>query len=55
MKDSNFWYYVIMAIVILHFIVGFVYLFYKLSPKKSDKKGEELNKKDTIREETEDN
>ena len=38
MHLSNFWYYVIMAIVILHVIVGFGYLAYKLSPKKNDKK-----------------
>ncbi len=29
--------YIIIAIVLLHFIVGFGYLVYKLSPKKEDK------------------
>ena len=38
MRESNFWYYTIMIIVIGHFIVGFGYLIYKLSPKKGDKK-----------------
>lgn len=41
MRDSNFWYYFIMAAVILHFVIGFGYLIYKLSPRKSDKKKEE--------------
>lgn len=34
MSDSNFWYYVIFAIVILHVIAGFVYVVVKLSPKR---------------------
>jgi len=38
MGASNFWYYFIMVAVILHFVVGFGYLIYKLSPRKSDKK-----------------
>jgi len=38
MRESNFWLYFIMAIVIAHFIIGFGYLIYKLSPKKKDKK-----------------
>lgn len=38
MRGSDFWYYTIMVIVILHFIVGFGYLIFKLSPKKGDKK-----------------
>lgn len=38
MRDSNFWYYTIMILVIGHIIVGFVYLMIKLSPKKKDKK-----------------
>lgn len=49
MKDSNFWYYFIMIVVILHFVVGFGYLIYKLSPRKSDKKNENVidkNKED---------
>ena len=37
MAISNFWFYTIMIVVILHIIVGFVYLLYKLSPKKKDK------------------
>ena len=46
MKDSNFWYYFIMVVVILHFILGFGYLIYKLSPRKSDKKKDEMSDKD---------
>jgi len=45
MKDSNFWYYFIMVAVILHFVIGFGYLIYKLSPRKSDKKKKEITKK----------
>ena len=37
MRMSNFWVYFVMIVVILHFIVGFGYLIYKLSPKKKDK------------------
>jgi len=37
MQTSNFWTYVVIAIVILHFLIGFGYLIYKFSPKKSDK------------------
>ncbi len=37
MRISNFWFYTIMIVVILHVIVGFGYLIYKLSPKKKDK------------------
>jgi len=43
MSNSNFWYYVIFAIVLLHLIVGFVYLAIKLSPKK-DKKDKHKDK-----------
>ena len=37
MLKSNFWYYVFFVIVILHVIIGFVYLIYKMSPKKKNK------------------
>ena len=37
MAISNFWFYTIIIVVILHIIVGFGYLLYKLSPKKKDK------------------
>jgi len=37
MGISNFWYYTIMIVAIGHVIAGFVYLMYKLSPKKKDK------------------
>ena len=40
---SNFWYYTIMIVVILHIIIAFGYLMYKLSPKKKDHKLEEPN------------
>ena len=45
MRNSNFWYYIIMAIVILHVVGGFGYLAYKLSPKKGDKKSKEKRDK----------
>jgi len=45
MQKSNFWYYFIVAVVILHFVVGFGYLIYKLSPRKSDKQKKEKSKK----------
>lgn len=41
MRGSNFTVYLIMGIVIAHFVVGFGYLIYKLSPKKKDKKKDE--------------
>ena len=41
MGISNFWIYTIAAIVILHVLVGFGYLMYKLSPKKKDKPKDE--------------
>ena len=37
MRDSNFWYYTIMVLVIGHIVAGFIYLMIKLSPKKKDK------------------
>ncbi len=44
MRDSNFWYYTIMILVIGHILVGFVYLMIKLSPKKKDKQKEDEQK-----------
>ncbi|WP_256368422.1 hypothetical protein [Lutibacter sp. B1] len=41
MGISNFWFYTIMIVVILHVIVGFGFLLYKLSPKKKDKEKNE--------------
>lgn len=38
MRISNFWFYTIMIVVILHVIIAFAYLMYKLLPKKKDKK-----------------
>jgi len=43
MRESNFWFYIIMIIVILHFLVGFAYLIFKLSPRKGDKKNGSKN------------
>ncbi len=34
---SNFWSILILVIVLAHFVVGFGYLMYKLSPKKGKK------------------
>ena len=33
----GFWTQLILIIVVLHFVVGFGYLVYKLSPRKKDK------------------
>lgn len=43
MGMSDFWFYFIMVVVILHFVVGFGYLIYKLSPRNSDKKKKETS------------
>jgi len=43
MGTSNFWFYTIMILVILHFVVGFIYLIIKLSPRKGDKKSKNIN------------
>lgn len=37
---SDFWFYVVIAVIILHFVFSFGYLIYKMSPKKGDKKDE---------------
>jgi len=42
MQNSNFWFYIIIAIVLLHVVVGFGYLVYKLSPRKKEKNIKEL-------------
>lgn len=41
MEISNFWFYTIIIVVILHILIGFLYLMYKLFPKKKDKKKDE--------------
>lgn len=46
MLKSNFWYYVFFAIVIIHIIVGFVYLMYKMSSNKKNNDLENKNSKD---------
>lgn len=46
MGISNFWFYTIMSVVILHIIVGFAYLLYKLTPKKKTKMENEIAGKD---------
>ncbi|SDX83096.1 hypothetical protein SAMN05444411_11045 [Lutibacter oricola] len=39
---SNFWYYTLVAVVILHVLIAFGYLMYKLSiPKKKNNKQDE--------------
>jgi hypothetical protein len=38
MNTSNFWTFFVIAIIVLHFVVDFGYLIYKLSPMKGDKK-----------------
>jgi hypothetical protein len=34
--QTGFWEKIVMAIIVLHFIVGFGYLIYKLSPRKEE-------------------
>jgi len=34
---SDFWFYTVIVIIILHLVVGFGYLMYKMSPTKEDK------------------
>ena len=41
---SKFWYYTIMTAVILHIVIAFGYLMYKLSTKKKDKNQNEPSK-----------
>lgn len=41
--NSDLWTKIIMLILVLHFVAGFGYLMYKLSPKKEDKKEEDRN------------
>ena len=36
MRDSNSWIYIIAGIIILHFIVGFIFLIRKMSGGKND-------------------
>lgn len=38
---SDFWTKFILFVFILHFLGGFAYLIYKLSPRKGDKKEQE--------------
>lgn len=46
MGESNFLFYTVIVIVIGHFIVGFGYLIYKLSPRKRDKKSSNTNEQE---------
>jgi hypothetical protein len=39
--ETGFWEKIILVIIVLHFVVGFGYLIYKLSPRKGDKKMED--------------
>ena len=47
MRESNTITYIIAGVILLHFVVGFVYLIIKMSPKKKAAK----NKEQTTREE----
>ena len=48
MGISNFWFFTIMIVVILHIVAGLGYLLYKLSPKKKTKKEDEIAGKDNF-------
>lgn len=39
--DSDFWSKIIMLVIVLHFVIGFGYLIYKLSPQKENRKEKE--------------
>ena len=41
MRDSNTWIYIVAGIIILHFILGFIYLIKKMSGGKSDREKED--------------
>ncbi len=41
MRGSNTITYVIAGVILLHFVVGFVYLIIKMSPKKEDNKNKD--------------
>lgn len=43
MRDSNTWMYIVGGIVLLHFIVGFIYLIRKMQPRKEDKLNKDEN------------
>lgn len=36
MRDSNTWIYIVAGVIILHFIVGFIYLIKKMYGSKND-------------------
>ena len=36
MRDSNTWIYLVAGVIILHFIVGFIYLIKKMTGGKND-------------------
>ena len=44
---SDFWFYVVIAVIILHFVVGFAYLIYKMSPKKGEENNNDSNEDTT--------
>jgi len=41
MRDSNTWIYIVAGIIILHFILGFIYLIKKMSGSNNDRKKED--------------
>lgn len=44
---SDFWFYIVIVVIILHFVVGFGYLMYKMSPTKEDK--EKMKQKENLK------
>ncbi|MCW5519042.1 hypothetical protein J1N09_04280 [Aureitalea sp. L0-47] len=44
MRDSNTWIYIVGGIVLLHFVVGFIYLIRKMQPRKGDEQEEDSDK-----------
>lgn len=43
MRGSSTTIYIVAAIIIFHFIAGFIYLFIKMSPKRGEKKNPKNN------------
>jgi hypothetical protein len=37
MRDAGFWTNVVLVLIVLHLVIGFGVLFYKIRPKKEDK------------------
>jgi len=41
MRESNTWIYIVGSVILLHFIVGFIYLIRKMQPRDEDEMEED--------------